>query len=83
MFETLAQLRDGIAEALEKKKSITIFDNNLSKFWPPARKTRAKQIEGIEQFARKNGWAVTMRDRGLVATFRKLPPAPAGSRRKA
>ena len=83
MFETLEQLRDGIAEALEKKKSITIFDNDLSKFWPPARKTREKQVEAIEQFAKKNGWAVTMRDRGLVATFRKVSPAPAGVRRKA
>ena len=77
MFETIEDLRDGIAEALEKKKHFTVFDNDLSKFWPPARHTRQKQIEAIQRFAKEHGWEVTIRDQGLIATFRKISPEPA------
>src|SRR5205085_4002945 len=77
MFETIEDMRDGIAEALEKKKHFTVFDNDLSKFWPPARHTRQKQIEAIQRFAKEHGWEVTIRDQGLIATFRKVSPEPA------
>jgi hypothetical protein len=72
MFETLEKLREGIAAALEQKKSITVYDNDLSKFWPALRKTRQKQIDAIRQFAKENSWEVKIRDQGLIATFRKV-----------
>lgn len=80
MFETLGKLRDGIAHGLEKKKRFTVYDNDLSKFWPPARNTRQKQIAAIQQFAKENGWEVTIRDQGLIATFRQASPEPADVR---
>ena len=76
MFESIDQMRDGIAEALKKKKHFTVFDNDLSKFWPAARHTRQKQVEAIQQFAKKHGWEVTIRDQGLIATFRKISSEP-------
>ena len=75
MFESIEDMRDGIAEALKKKKHFTVFDNDLSKFWPAARHTRQKQVEAIQQFAKKHGWEVTIRDQGLIATFRKISPS--------
>jgi hypothetical protein len=77
MFESIGQMRDGITDALKKKKHFTVFDNDLSQFWPPARHTRQKQIEAIQQFAKEHGWEVTMRDQGLIATFRRVSPEPA------
>ena len=77
MFESIEHMRDGIAEALKRRKHFTVFDNDLSKFWPPARHTRQKQIEAIQQFAKENGWEVTIRDQGLIATFKKISPKPA------
>ena len=77
MFETLEHLRQGIADALEKKK---FYDNDLSKFWPPARHTRQKQIEASRQFAKENGWEVRIRDQGLIATFTKSSLEPAAVR---
>jgi len=80
MFESIEHMRGGIAEALKKKKHFTVFDNDLSKFWPPTRHTRQKQIAAIQQFAKEHGWEVTIRDQGLIATFKKVSPEPAGVR---
>jgi len=80
MFESIEDMRDGIAEALEKKKHFTVFDNDLSKLWPAARHTRQKQIEAIQKFAKENGWEVKIRDQGLIATFSKISAEPAGVR---
>ena len=80
MFETIDHLGDGIAEALEKKKSFTVYDNDLSKLWPPSRHTRQKQIEAIQKFAKEHGWEVKIGDQGLIATFKKASPQPVGVR---
>jgi hypothetical protein len=80
MFESIEHMSNGIAEALKKKKHFTVFDNDLSKFWPATRHTRRKQIEAIQQFAKERGWEVTIRDQGLIATFKKVSPEPAGVR---
>jgi hypothetical protein len=80
MFKSIDHLGDGIAKALEKKKSFTVYDNDLSKLWPPSRHTRQKQIEAIRKFAKEHGWEVKIRDQGLIATFKKASPQPAGVR---
>jgi hypothetical protein len=73
MFENLEHMRAGIEEGLEKKKSFTVYDNDLSTFWPAASNTRQTQIEQIRKFAKQNGWDVRIRDQGLIATFTKSP----------
>ena len=80
MFESLEKLREGSAKALQQKKSVTIYDNDLSKLWPCAPTERQRQMAAIRQFARDNGWDVTIRDQGLIATFRKASPEALNAR---
>ncbi len=74
MAESIEELRGKIAEALKKRKSVTVYDNTLSGLWPPPRHTRAKQLDAIRQFAADNGWALKIRDQGLIAVFSRLAP---------
>ncbi len=80
MFESIEHMAERIAEGMERKKSFTVYNNDLSKFWPPERHPRHKQIEAIKKFAKERGWDVKIRDQGLIATFIKpsAQPVPAG-----
>ena len=48
-----------------------VYDHELAHIWPPEAALRQKQIELIQNFAAQNGLAVTVRDNGLYATFKK------------
>jgi hypothetical protein len=48
-----------------------VYDHELGHIWPPEAALREKQIQLIERFAEQNGLAVTIRDTGINATFKK------------
>ena len=48
-----------------------VYDHELGGIWPPEAALREKQIQLIERFAEQNGLAVTIRDTGINATFKK------------
>lgn len=48
-----------------------VYDHELAHIWPPEAAFREKQIQLIEMFAAEHGPAVTIRDTGLNATFKK------------
>ncbi|HEY4256146.1 MAG TPA: hypothetical protein VGM66_02920 [Candidatus Udaeobacter sp.] len=48
-----------------------VYDHELGHIWPPEAALREKQIQFIERFAEQNGLAVTIRDTGINATFKK------------
>jgi hypothetical protein len=48
-----------------------VYDHELGHIWPPEAALREKQIQLIEKFAEQNGLAVTIRDTGINATFKK------------
>jgi hypothetical protein len=48
-----------------------VYDHELAHIWPSEAALREKQIQLIEEFAAENGLAVTIRDTGLNATFKK------------
>ena len=50
---------------------VALPDHELGHIWPPEAALREKQIKLIERFAAQNGLAVTIRDIGINATFKK------------
>jgi hypothetical protein len=48
-----------------------VYDHELGGIWPPEAALREKQIQLIERFAEQNGLAVTIRDTGINAIFKK------------
>jgi len=54
-----------------------VYDHELGDIWPPEAALREKQVQLIERFAAQNGLAVTIRDTGINATFKKKA-APGG-----
>jgi len=74
MMEDLkGQLCKRINRRINVRGYCVVYDAELAHIWPPEAAFRQKQIQFIESFARQNGLAVTIRDTGLNATFKKKP----------
>ena len=81
---TRHELTSRIAARLETHKHCTVFENDLSQFFPSAEKEREKRYAAIRAYAKRHGWHATIRDPGVRVTFHKLDnftaAAPAASR---
>jgi hypothetical protein len=77
MEDGRAALASYIREGVEgPRKMRRVFQNRLDVCWPCAAlsKARQQQIRAIEDFARQNGWSVTIHDLRFSATFKKTFP---------
>lgn len=80
------QLVEKICQRIGARGFCVIYNNDLCQLSQPLELLRAQQVRDIQRFARKNGFAVEIRDIGLNATFRRLEGkdgASAGARRSA
>ena len=62
-----------INQRIKVRGYCVVYDHELEHIWPPEAALREKQIQLIERFAEQNGLAVTVRDTGLNATFKRKP----------
>jgi hypothetical protein len=64
--------RNSATESTSESKYVDIvWRHELGHIWPPEAALREEQIKLIERFAAQNGLAVTIRDIGINATFKK------------
>jgi hypothetical protein len=75
MEQSLAKLVAHINESIDERKFCRVFDNTLSEHWPRKPDPQDEQAKAIRAFAKSQGWSVTIMQRGLTATFKKLPEA--------
>lgn len=75
------QLTGRINARLGTHKHCTIFEKDLSRFFPYVEKEREKRFAAIKEYARSHGWHATVLDPGIRVTFRTLngnvPPTSA------
>jgi hypothetical protein len=68
-------LKKGLCNRINQRIDVrgycVVYDHELGHIWPPEAALREKQIQLIERFAEQNGLAVTIRDTGINATFKK------------
>ncbi|MGZ5545883.1 MAG: hypothetical protein ACXWIU_14550, partial [Limisphaerales bacterium] len=68
-------LKKGLCNRINQRINVrgycVVYDHELGHIWPPEAALREKQIQLIERFAEQNGLAVTIRDTGINATFKK------------
>ena len=60
-----------ITERLSTKPSVTIFENEIVKYFPLESVAADIRNAAIHAFAAANGWEATIRDPGIRVTFRK------------
>jgi len=65
------ELIEKIQRRIEERKFCTIFEKDVSVYWPHEDTGREKQKEAIQAFAREHGWRATILDPGIRVTFRK------------
>jgi hypothetical protein len=63
-----------INERINVRGFCVVYDHELARICPPEAALRQKQIRVIEKFAAKHGLAVSVREIGINATFKKPPP---------
>ena len=71
MDDSTKDLYKRINHRIDVRGYCVVYDHELSHIWPPQAAPRQQQIQLIERFAGQNGLAVTIRDTGLNATFKK------------
>ena len=68
-------LKKGLCNRINQRIDVrgycVVYDHELGHIWPPEAALREKQVKLIERFAAQNGLAVTIRDIGINATFKK------------
>lgn len=62
-----------INERIKTRGFCVIFDHDLARICAPEAALRQKQLREIKKFAAKQGLAVSIRETGINATFRKPP----------
>ena len=68
-----AFLAERIREALNNKKSCTIFESELEMVWPSEKEKRLKQEKKIHAFAKAYALTAEICDPGIRIVFRKAP----------
>ncbi len=68
-METLAK---HIIERLVTKKSCTVFETELARFFPMRSRAMRQLDAAIQEFARERGLSAEIRDPGIRVKFRKL-----------
>lgn len=66
------ELTGKIASRLESHQHCTIFENDLSRFFPYIEKEREKRYAAIKDYAKRHGRRATILDPGIRVTFHKL-----------
>jgi hypothetical protein len=62
-----------IHEALNNKKSCTIFESELERVWPGEKEKRLEREKKIHAFAKAYGLTAHIWDPGIRVVFRKAP----------
>ena len=71
MDDAKKELSNRINHRINVRGYCVVYDHELGHIWPPDAALRKKQIRLIEKFAAQNSLAVTIRDTGINATFKK------------
>jgi hypothetical protein len=71
-----------INERIKIRGYCVVYDHELTRICAPEAALRQKQIRVIEKFAAKHGLAVSVREIGINATFKK-PPRRNGQKKRA
>jgi hypothetical protein len=72
-----------ISERIEARGYCVVYDSDLCQLARPLADFRKQQIRAVQNFAKENGLAVTIRDTGLNATFTKTPSMAQAQSQKA
>ena len=61
-----------ISRRIDEKNSCTIFEGDVSTYWPCDLSERKRQRLAIMAFAEQHGWRAAISDPGIRVTFRKI-----------